>query len=63
MKSGTIKLLYQEKVIKQIEYYSLNERRDTIVVWKQLTGIKFDECVIQIRPNISKSVQNKVYAM
>lgn len=62
MKSGTVKLIYKNHVIKQLEYFSVNDRRDKIHNWKQQTGLKFDECYIQIRPKVGRLVDKQVYA-
>jgi len=57
MKSGTIKLIYDETVLKQILYYSVKDRNETILKWRQQTGLRLDVCVIHIVPNISKTVK------
>lgn len=51
MKTGTVKLIYLDEVIKQHDYYCPKDRKNIIEIWIKGTGI--EKCVIQVRPDIN----------
>lgn len=56
MKTGTVKLIYLDEVIKQLDYDSVKHRKQIMETWIKGTGIKFEKCVIQVRPDIKKTL-------
>lgn len=53
MKTGTVMLIYLDEVIKQLDYDSVKHRVKIVDEWVKGTGIKFEKCVIQVRPDIN----------
>lgn len=54
MKTGTVKLIYKGEVNNQENYTCLTQRNQIIEKWRKLYGEYFEECQIQIRPDIKQ---------
>lgn len=62
MRSGVIKLFYKGQVNCELIYSSIPDRKQIIETWRKLYGMKFEECVIQIRPYVGKRVYKQLEA-
>lgn len=62
MRSGVIKLFYKGQVQRQVIYDDPKNRRQIIETWRKLYGMKFEECVIQVRPYVGKRVYRQLEA-
>lgn len=57
MKSGTVKLIYKGKVNNQAMYNDEYSRNKIIEGWRKLYKARFEQCAIQIRPEIKEKPQ------
>ncbi len=61
--SGTVKLIYKGFVNNQVDYTSAVDRREKIEAWRRIYGMeKFNQCAIQIRPDIKVRKRESIYA-
>lgn len=54
-RTGTITLLYREDFTSSKYYRSGTHRQKIINDWKTIYADRFNDCVIQIRPNVCDS--------
>jgi hypothetical protein len=52
-RTGTIKLIYKENAINQLHYNGPESRNRIINTWRNLYGEAFENCALQIRPDIT----------
>lgn len=58
--SGTIKLIWKGEINNQAKYGCLPDRNKIINMWRELYGMEFGKCEIQISPEIiEKKPQSK----
>jgi len=57
--TGTIKLIWKERVNNSAVYTCLPDRKRIIEQWRSVYGEKFENCAIQIRPDVVEEKKNK----
>lgn len=52
IRQGTIKLIHKGNAINQLKYHGAASRNKIINMWRDMYGMRFEDCYIQIRPDI-----------